>query len=400
MSAVSIKDTIYLKFKIEDTELDAHSFNFDSVSVIEAISQVAPTMSLKVYDTGGFFSRTKSLVEGTKFTIEIGKDVKNAYIGEFRLFGMRNYESSYSGQLWELTFLFNVPKFTTQSCCEVYSGSPITSAAAMRSLAGKGGLGYEGLSSTNDKQKWLNIAQTRASMSEYIAEHGYISDTSCTVVAVTGTKKLLYKDIIEESTSKPKADFMHNTDKKDAKATPYLVREAKSATSSGIFNSWVNYGYQTNNHSLSGDNIVTEKMPATKTGPYLPINSDVKSDVENKSRVDYARYLDCGSDSPNQEENNVHLNFVKAYYQNLRYKAMFSEKVYVLTEDKTDLQVLDCVEYTQNDLVRSDFKINSRTSGKYIISAKTIHCKAGLNYYEKFELIRSHITEAGLTNLV
>lgn len=402
MSIISIKDTFYLRLLVEGAELETNDTSFDKISVIEAVSEVAPTLQLSIFDNTGNFSRSKALVEGTKFHIEFSKGIdKPHYQGDFRLFGMRNHEGPFSGQMWDLVFLLDVPLYALQSCSEAYTKGkePIFSYEAMQMLAGKAGLSYEGVTNTDDKQRWLCVAQTRARMAEYIASVGYISDSSCMLHCCTSDKKLLYWDIIERSKMAPVANFLHNTPKEDAIATPHLVRETKSVSLSGFFNSWLNYGATSTSHSLGGISGDISDMNAAKTGPYLPINSDVKGNVK-VARMDYFNRLDPGSSHSDENANNIHPNYHKSYYQNTRYKSMFTERLNILTEEQTAINLLDPVEYTQRDLIRGKYEINPRTSGRYIVTGKTRHGKAGSNYYEKFELMRSHITQRGLTNLV
>lgn len=411
MSVISIQDTFYLRVQVEDTDLDSMNATFNSVAITESIGQIAPAVKISLYDSTGTYSHENSMVEGTKILIEMAKGPEGLdgvyYRGVYRLFGSKNSEGPFSGHLWDLVFLLNIPKYTIKSCTEVYSygKNSIMSCEAMQQIASNSGLSYDksSLTYTNDKQRWLNIAQTRASFAEYISSRGYISDRSCTLHGVTANSILVYKDILQQSIEgKPKATFLHNTDKSsDIQETPlYWVREAKSVNSAGLFNSWLNYGYKTIQQSLSGTPIVTNKLDAVSTGKYFPINRDIKDDIDGESRIYYSNYFDSGSGDINDDANNIHANYHKSYYQNLRYRLLFSQSVQVLIEDQTLLQILDVVQFIQHDLLNGAYTINPRSSGKYIIVSKTIYGKAGSNYYEKFVLSRSHVTETGRTNLI
>lgn len=214
---------------------------------------------------------------------------------------------------------------------------------------------------------------------------------------VTDKKKMLYKDLFEEIQQEPKATFCMNT--KTGKGKLIAVRESKEASVSGVMNGWLNYGFTYIHHTLEGTTVKIDRVNPRKTGPYLPINSEVKGEVGDISRVEYCARLDCGS-KEGKPGNNVHPYYNQAYYQNLRYLALFGEKIHVITDEQTGIELFDCVEFQQADQIGKKFESNPKLSGTYIVSNKVIFVKVGIRYCEKFELIRPCITEAGKTPLV
>jgi hypothetical protein len=206
--------------------------------------------------------------------------------------------------------------------------------------------------------------------------------------------------MIDQIKTKPIKSFLHNAPVSAASADPVLVRETRNVSATGMVNTWLNYGHKVYYHSFSGTPTKLEKLDFDKSGgTFLPINSDTVTRVSGTARIEYGSRIDCGSEE-GKPGNNVHFNYNQAVYQNLRFLALFSERVHVLVDDQTDLHCLDCVEYIQHDFVDGKYEINPKTSGNYLISAKTLFVKSGQNYVEKFELIRPTITQNGSTNLL
>ena len=87
---------------------------------------------------------------------------------------------------------------------------------------------------------------------------------------------------------------------------------------------------------------------------------------------------------------------MRAFYQNMRGRALFSEKQHVLLEEPSGIEILDPVRYEYTD---SDDE-KARTSGIYVVSAKTIYVTNGSMYNEKLELIRPSLIMAGNTPLI
>jgi hypothetical protein len=382
-SVLHIDKYVYFQLDIESEQMPP-SFNLvGTVSIIENISMATPVLRL-TFDDPAALARSLALTEGTRAELLFGKDKETAQKYNFRLFGVKQ-EPVHSGQVLIATFIVDAPKYLTGVATEAFKG---TSATAMGELAQKAGLTYDGPDSTDDYMTWLNVCETRASFAEDMAMHGYVDEHSCMLRALTAKRQLKYKNLTEEIRKPGKFSFLLNTDPSSAKEGKHvLVQEMRDASTGGVMNSWLNYGWNYHYHSLKGEQQTVDKAPIRPNGKYLPINSDVKKEVEDKTRVEYYGRLDCG---------NTHDNYVKAKYLNMRNLALFSERVHLITPDFTGAELLDpaLVEHLEQDGNRG------KNSAKYLISAKTSHLAHGSRYAERFELMRASLEIAGNTPLL
>lgn len=385
---VHVAKQAYCEIEIEDQPMKGSANLISRIEMHGGFGIAVPTLSLFLQDASGTLQNDMNLVEGIKCNISLARDgmrdkrVKRS----FRLWSLKR-EVTTDGPLIKVVFILDVPKWSTSVYCESYR---TTSDGVMQAIAGKAGLKYDGPEvSTTDEMPWLNFHTTRSNFTEDVAMRGYGGSKSCMVRLLTLDSELKYKDLFHLMTKEPKATFAHNTLAEGKKEPIYSILEAEEIGGSGLMTHWINYGQMQYNHSLDKrGTLVIDGMEVPVFGAALPINAKVKDSLDAPSRVNYVSF-DPGT-APGQDFN-VHKEYERALYQNLRGLGIFTERLRVLTTQFTDLTDLDVIEYVQKD-ANGVLDIDSAANnGKYIIAGKTIVIKDGHNYCEVFDIIRPYV---------
>ena len=375
-----VQDRLWMGFEIEGQSLPEIPNLVQSISIHESVNAATPVMQFTFSDQTRSMVKQLALTEGTKANLILGKYANDAATYGFRLFGLKHTAAA-EGPKVVANFILDCPEYLTGAYTEGYEG---TSSSVIAKIADKCGF-TPVVSATSDAMNWLNFGQTRAAFTEDIAIHGYGEDSGCMFRALTSKKALVYKDAFFEINSTP-PDLvlaLNNVQGSDI----IQVRDTRNVSVSGVMNSWVNYGWQYTEHSLKGKAKVNDKYDVQTSEAFLPINSDVKSAIDGQTRVEYCRKLDC---------RNTHDNYNKAYYNNMRGRALLGERMHLLIEEPSDLQLLDTVEYRQWD---SD-GTQGKDTGVYNVTGKVAYVTHGSFYYEKLEICRAALRENGATNLV
>lgn len=386
-SIMNVENFAFCEIEIEDTAIPPTKNLISSAMIQEGIGIALPTLTLILFDQGGSLMSDLNLTDGKKCSVKLTHDPKKDKIVkyEFRLWGMKRGMDSQGPHL-QLVFVLDAPLWGAASVCENFKG---TSNMAMSQMASKAGLTYSG-TSTDDKMNWLNINTTRSSFSEDVAMRGYAGQNSCMIRVLAADKELLYKDLNAQLSKAPSVTFGLSTEERGANF--YSVRETKDRSISGAMNHWFNYGHSHFVHDLSGKQKEFRSLVAPQFGSALPINSEVKGKVK-KSRVSYAGY-DPGTEP--KPASNIHKNYEQAFYQNMRFLGLFSERMSVMTDKYVNgLKTLDSVEYRQKIQEGNNFIENQAVTGRWIVAGKTIRLKHGHVFSEVIDLIRPYIKEAG-----
>lgn len=391
---LSVEGFAYFEIDIENSGVPPTLNLIDSVFIHEGIGIAIPTLRLVFYDQKGTLSRDLNLTNMTKITISMARDRSMLERRRFRVFGFRK-ETTHAGPKLTVDCLLDVPKWSTGSYCEPFVG---TSDSAMSGAAAAAGLRYDGPRvPPNDNMNWLNVNQTRSAFSEDVAMRGYVGDGSTMCRVLLANQTLRYRDLMDAIQQEPKCALLQNVPPSAAAGKkPYIVRETKDSTVSGFFTHYVNFGWKLAHHSLdnAGQQVI-DKYQAQLLGKAFPINDEVKAMLEN-ARISYV--ADDPGTMPNPASN-IHQFYEKAFYQNLRGLGLFSEKVTVLTDWLTEIDVLDSVDYRHNELQSYNFIDLPALSGRWLVAGKTMFLKQGHKYSEVFDLVRPFINETGSTQM-
>lgn len=352
---------------------------FRSIFLTEGNGFPAPSAEITFFDRAGYLIKDLALSEGNEIAILIGKDENdtNLRYRQYRYFTSRQ-EISSEGPLLKVICIYDAPLFFTSSHRESYEG---TTSNVMKKIATKSALTYSGPEDfngkqTKDSQIWKNIAKSRAGFLRQLWLHGYIGEGSCMGAVVNSDGQLTYRDwndVINIDKKLIKTAFCLNYKKQiDDKKTFYVV-EAVDRSEAGLSNSWLNYGHKRISNSLSGTDVIHSKISLPTQSAALSINSKVSTAVKS-SRVDYS-LLDVG---------NTHENYEKAKYQNLRLMSLFNQKISILVEDVTNVNLYDPVIYHQENEDGEE----SKNNGVYLVVGKTIASPDASSYCERIELAR------------
>jgi hypothetical protein len=238
-----------------------------------------------------------------------------------------------------------------------------TSGEVLQQIANASGLKYSGVT-TNDSQLWMQRNRVYGDFAKIVSQHGYISDNSYTVAGVDLTGTLLYVDA-------------NNLPAPTIQLIAYqlvqgmlTVTDYKATTKSGLNNiltgyNNVRYTQSQTGSVLSNPNATVNFTPDT-TAPLL------NTTVRTQAARGYQTYgpIDVG---------NVHSNYERAAYQNMRFANLYSMDVEFLILNPTPLTLFNKFTFA---LEVENQKQDPAYSGTYITAAKAIYVQ-GTNYAEK-----------------
>jgi hypothetical protein len=363
----------------------------NDIYIQDGFSIPIPILQLVLNDTNGSLSADLNIQDGTKITVRLGRSRDSVKTRTFRVFSFRK-ETTADGPHLVVTAIFDAPKWESGVFTECFEGN---SSSAMGEAVGKAGLQYDGpKGSTDDKMKWLNVNLTRSSFTEDMASRGYKSEQSAMYRLLTMNGKVRYKDLFQILQESPKFTYLMNTSANSASGKPVVVRETQDGSSAGFSTNWNNYGKKQYNHSLDKKGQTSiEKLNAPVMGDGLPINDEVKGMVQERGAQVMYTGFDPGTDP--KPESNVHKKYEQAIYQNLRYYALFSERLTVLTDMYTEAETFDCGEYKHSDQIGTEFVSSRSMGGKWLIGGITLWIHGGHKYSEIHYLYRPFIREGG-----
>jgi len=381
---IILENTVFIDIKIDGNSIP-DSYNLISIiALTEGNGTLFPACVLIFNDLSGNLTDQLNLTDGNSLTVTTGKTPEDVstVTRQYRVFGVRQQISPAGPQI-KVVGIYDAPAFTTANVREGLKG---TTDQVMQKIAEICQLEYDGPSiTTNDSQVWLNICRNRATFVKDLARHGYIDPYSAMDCIVTSLGVLKYKNLADLIDDPPTYTLFHNVPPGGIKGKAYIVKQAKDSSTSGMMNSWQNYGSTKVIHSLDGAQTVEDKLEVKTSGKYLILNQQV-SDTVGMSRVETSP-LDCS---------NVHSKYERAYYQNIRLLGLFCEKVSVLITEATDIQLYDTIYYRQAD---ADLMKAAEPSDIYLVVGKSVFVKGSQSYAERLEICRMTVTNKGAAAL-
>lgn len=375
---IHVEGRTYCKVEIEGVPLEIPGL-VGEVIIIEHINNVVPTAKILFTDTIGVLSKNLALQDGTKVSLQMGAD-ETAPRQKFSIFSA-TLGSNADREIRTSHLILDAPEYYAKSVRVGINGS---SSSAIRKIASDAGLTFDG-DSTNDSQVWLGLGVTASNYVRMTADCGYGGDTSFMDVAVTADGKLLYVDV----NRKIMGGANLQVGAAGSSDGDIFADEVKFYASSAFRNIWINYGQYNFFHDVEGEFLENKIIRARKPDGYMAINSSVKSGIEY-AKIDTFDY-DCG---------NVHRNYQKAKYQNLRMRLGYTQFCSLLFRDReSKLDLFDVVNVDFWDVVEGDAEKHEK-SGKYIVMAKSRVIRGGARYGERVELMRPNVRERGATSLV
>lgn len=388
-----IPDIAYVSLVIDSVEISGSPNAINTIFLSEGNGAAVPALKIILNDPLSQFNSEKTFSDGNLIELNIAKSPTDAQASprKYRIYST-HYSNAYTGPLVTIVGILDAPKYIAAAKREAFKGN---SSEALAAVANDSGLTYDGPQNFNgkvpkDQQTWLNVCKNRAMFVLETSRRGWIDEHSCMAAIVTSYGVLRYRnlsDVINEKADKIKYAFLYNcvASSEEKQKKVYNVRETMDRSSSGFAAHWQNYGSKRVINKLDGTPDKVDQLQVITPGSYLSLNSEVKKDVQ-KARFDYAP-IDCG---------NTHDKFEHAVYQNIKLLALFSEKISVLVDVVTDVQLFDPVIYRQADINEQK---QIKTSDIYIVIGKVVQLSGGVFYHERLELARMSLTMKGSANL-
>lgn len=391
-ATLDVQDIAYVTLDIEGSRIPPTMNFIDSILIQDGFAVSIPVLQLILNDERNTLAEEMNLVDGTLITIKIAKTREKVQTRKFRVWGYKK-QTTAKGPKLVCTAILDCPKWSAGVFTESIRG---TSDSVIGQMASRAGLKYSGPPSVDDVQTWLNVNKTRNAFSEDVAIRGYGSGQTCMARTLTMDYEVRYKDLFAVLKEAPKWSFLQNTAEGAAKATPIVIRETQDASASGFTTHMMNYGQKQYEHSLNeAGQLSTLSLDAPLLGKALPVNNDVRGQIaERGAKVNYTGF-DTGTEPA--PASNLHQHYESAFYQNMRYLGLFSERVVLLSDECTEATTFDCCEYQHANQDNQTFKPSAQLGGNWLIGGKTQWIKAGHKFSELYYLYRAAIMETGST---
>lgn len=331
---------------------------------------VGPTFDMLILDGGGAMINPMPQ-DGTVVTITMGDTRHEPLKMRFRQVGAPQVGvATKRGQAIRIQCILDKPKLYHSVCQQSIKG---TSSVAIKEIAKQCGLtvGNRVDSSFGDDMKWLPMGRQYGFFLADIASHGWFGEESAaSVVGVTLTGEIVYRDLAKLAKAPPKATFYYGVNKPKDEDFGY---SAHDMTYEDLFSTGVamqGYNSTRKRFGIDGALEVLDGINVTQNNERFNISSKIKAAV-GVSRVILGG-IDCG---------NTHENYERAEYQNLRYRSLFSrQRSIVVSEATEDLELFDPVK-----IVYLDIRTREPVSVAGLITAKTIAIVNGF-YVERFNI--------------
>ena len=360
-----INEALFFDFYLNGNKIQLGLDNINSMVITSNIYDLIPGIRIEVKDTHNVFAQGL-LSDGSVLSVAVGNNSENALqnLMDFVLVGIPDEQRVTNNSTYLIYGVLDIPGFWKGSEPISFTG---TSSLALQNLAGMHGLIYDGIA-TLDSMTWFNGTMSYATFAKHITDHGYINSRSCMKSVILPNKTFLYRDINNLPT--PKYTLTNLTDNKPE---TLVFREILFQNKGGLYN--YSYGYKTQFTEFS-----IEKSTASF---YDIVFAKINSAVLN---INQDKYMQAGlirNDFMPLNAGNVHENYTKAYYQNMRNSALNSIKAELYFTERTPLQVLDKVNFSM--LNPQTKEPDSNLASQWVVEAKTIGISQA-SYVEKIVL--------------
>jgi hypothetical protein len=364
-----IQEKIEVSIYVADQEYPLAATNLlNWLHIATSVRHGLPVFGFQVTDVQHVFDNI-GLSDGTPIRIVVKPYGKDSRTYSFRKF---NHRRDFNGEayMWTVTGYWDAPKYWAESSVAAIEG---TANAVLEQIASTCGLKYDG-TTTNDHQIWVPRNKTYRAWAKDIADHAWVTETSCMVLGVDLDGTLRFKNVSD--LPPPTQKILGYTYASDA----MTAVDIKVNASSGLNNALT--GYQSMRVAQS-----TMADATHETIKDLSFTPDVKSplysdDIKKSLAQGAVRFspIDAG---------NVHQNYERAAYQNLRYRNLFSLGLEAMMIDTIDVQLLERITI---GLQVEGAAQDTPNSGVYTTSGHAIYVQ-GANYAEKLGLTRHGTNE-------
>lgn len=362
-----IKDRFYLSIKIDGKFLPLNAVTLKSITMHSNVVFGFPTADIVLADAVRYFDNTP-ILDNSTIEIISGSDysLPNKPVYRFRVTSINKSEQSHV-DIYNIHCNFNAPRYVNENFKGAINDS---SSNIIRAIAQQSGLPYI-TDATSDNQVWYGLAKKRFDFANSIAAHSYLNEGSCFGLGLTLDGTLKLKNISGINFNSGSLFIQGNKVNNTVKS----VLGYEESTESGFFNYLMGYKFE----------ALEQGTDSFET--YATINLPVKSTTVNINRVLNENLSGSSLKIGPVSSGNVHTNYYKAEYQNLRIKATYANSLYITLNEETRLDLFDPIKYALVTNVNGKVQLNNKLSGGYIITGKAIHIEPGY-YYEKLKITR------------
>lgn len=277
-----------------------------------------------------------------------------------------------TGYQYSIDGVWDAPKYWAGSDNQGITG---TSASALKQIADICGLEtYSRNAQTSDSMTWMQGNRPYSDFARKIARHGYVSDTSHMMLAVDSLGYLRYLD-----TNDLKAPVVEVSYTPPEGSGQLMITDFSPVAKSGMNNVIGGYAYHAHSQQADAASEITpieDKVVYKSDSKYPLLDTDVRSKID-RGPVSYSP-INFG---------NVHNNFERARYQNLRFNLLKSLSGQFLFPFQTPLEPGNQMVYSQTPGMKS-----TSYNGQYTITEKIIFVQ-GKVYNEKLVGVRNGLSE-------
>lgn len=371
---INIPNKVYLAVSINGVPIPVVITNTMQVQMHQNVSVSLPTLKIELDDTLNTFNKSLNFNDGAIIEVLMHDNSKKKIepAVRYRTFGTptRQKSSSLGVARYTALALLDSPEFIRATPNLAIPGNSLE---AMQVIAKKLNFNLISDVSPNDKMVWLPGRATWAKYMQDIIAHAWINDTAFPQATIDEQRNLRYTDITQVfKRKKIVASFLRGDLRPIDTTTPnYIVTEHQSINRSGMFNNWGGVGQRTTQLTSSGAAFKSNAIKATTVNNTIDLSQSSSNKVSANSRMLFVP----------DDGGNAHPNYIIARHQNFRQMNLYSQNVYVLTDETTVVNMFDLV-YFRNTYGSDTDKVDS---GLYVVTAK-IKVLIGTRYLEKIEL--------------
>lgn len=373
----AIKDTLQVGLYIgeadSEVEFDLRE-NFVSFQLTSSISLFTPIFRLIVQDQRKVLKDSAALFDGARLRVRLatGQNFQNVWDYPLRIFHVERAPGK-TGWMYAVDGYYDSPMYMSSTTSSPIRGK---SSDVMASIASSCGINRTMLApSTDDAQVWHPHNTRWAKFARDVAEHGYISSTSCMRLGMDDMGALRYVDVASLKPSSGSPPFVY-AQKPD---TSYRIWDSRLIVNSGINNLDSGYGHQMMQSRVHKDDAKVNTADIKSDSP-LVMNATLKDQLSTNPKRSFLP-IDAG---------NVSDNFAQARYQNERIGRTFSAGCMVMVKDRTGYQIMDCAQVEYRDPGVPNETQDNYYTGPHVITDKTLFVAQG-SYYEVFRFMRNNI---------
>lgn len=381
----SIQDQIQVGVYIGESDAEAEfdlRENFVSFQFTSSLSLLAPVARLIVQDTRKVLKDSAALFDGSRIRVRVatGTNFENAQDYPIRIFHVEKPAGG-SSAIFLIDGYYDMSTYMSAVTSAPIRGRSVD---VMASIASSCGIQNTMLApATDDVQVWHPNNTRWAKFARDVAQHGYVSDTSCMRLGVDDLGTLRYLDVMDQKPQTGSTGFIFGQDPTKG----FRIWESQMIMNSGMNNLDSGYGHIMSQSRVHAADVGISSADIRSNTP-LVMNQTLKDQLSQVAKRSFMP-IDAG---------NVNDNFAKARYQNDRIGKTFSAGCLVKTHSRTGYQIMDSapVEYRDSG-IPGETEDNYYT-GDHVITDKTIFVR-GAAYHEVFRFMRNNIntTPGGAT---